>query len=125
MRINITNKEKIEAALAEVQKLSQVRMIGYQDILDAVKYSEEKLSNILLKKDWVGLKVQADPNAQQFPNAYKYRPESTQFVLEKGVNDWFLTRLERYYTHDRIAKYTIVGLYNKAAEIADFVSRPY
>lgn len=36
MKININNKEKIEAALNEVQSRAKARTISYEDILEAI-----------------------------------------------------------------------------------------
>jgi len=125
MRINISNKEKIEQELGKVQKNAKVRTIEYQDIITAANEAGDKLSHLLPKKEWVGLVVSADPQAQHFPNAYKFTPESTQFILERGDRDWFLVDVYRERCHDRLDKYVFRGLSTKAEAIVAFVNKPF
>lgn len=95
MKINVLNKEKVEKEIKSTESRAQVRFISYEDINDAINHIEKRLSNLMHKKDWVGLKFLIDPNAQTFPGSYKGVPESTQVVLERCASGWFVVRCFR------------------------------
>lgn len=104
MKINTTNIEAIAYALNPIQAKSRVRTISHLDVANAVLRIEKFLANYNIpKKDWKGLVFNVDCNAQSFPNAYKGIPESTQFVVERGSKDWFITSMSRARTN---TKYT-------------------
>jgi hypothetical protein len=93
LRICGENKDKIQTALNEAQGKSRERTITVTDILCSVKDVEDELR--IPKKHMVGVKVVSDQNCQNFPNAYKYTPYSTQFGMERTASGWFLTWVER------------------------------
>ena len=56
------------------------------------------LENIKLpiaKKYYEGIEVEIDVNAQDFPNAYKYTPESTIFCAVYKNRNWHITNIRR------------------------------
>ena len=93
IRICKENRDKLQAALNEVQGKSRERTITVDDIIYSVKDVEETLG--IPKKYLTGIKVASDQCCQNFPNAYKYTPYSTQFGMERTSSGWFLTWVER------------------------------
>lgn len=94
--INETNKERIAAAIRDVEGKSSARTIVYDDIVRATQRIEKKLG--IPKKHMEGIRFDVDLHAQNFPKKYKYRAESTQFVIEFSKGKWRLVSIERYYT---------------------------
>jgi len=95
MRIRICeeNRDKLQAALNDAQGNSRERTITVDDIINSIKDVEEELK--IPKKYMVGIKVVSDQRCQNFPNAYKYTPYSTQYGMERTAIGWFLTWVER------------------------------
>lgn len=116
MKLNITNTEQLSAAIDSIQKHSKVRTISASDVQGAVKQIEEKLSVLLPKKDWCGISVRVDMNAQTFPGSYRGIPESTVFTVERFPSGWFITSLLR--DHCTNARFRVSGLHKKAEQIA-------
>lgn len=90
MKINIENKEKLAQAIKEAEGRSTARTITadkIQNILDAV-------SKGIAKTKLNGTKVFYD-GAEHFPNAYKYRPESTHWSAENVKGKWYVTSISR------------------------------
>lgn len=125
MKINVKDEEKITKELANVQKLAKTRTVEYKDILTAVEKVEERLSQLLFKKDWVGLSVWCDPNSQEFAASYNGIPQSTQFILRRFPSGWFVTKICRIYCGKSYKHYHISGFEKKAAELVDFASMPF
>lgn len=100
MKINVTNTDKLaaEIAIAEGARVS-ARTITADDVSRAVAQIEKRLSAMMPKKAWRGAAFVVDVNAQSFPGAYKGRPESTQFMIERGASGWFVTKIWRGYTN--------------------------
>ncbi len=96
MKINTNNTNKLNSAIDQVEgDRCSVRLIDADTIAQHVAEIETMLCKILYKKNWAGLKFNIDPNAQDFPNAYKGKPESTQATVERTASGWFVTELKR------------------------------
>lgn len=96
MKINpFTNSgmEKLAAALDEVQRRAKVRTISADDVKSALLSINKKLD--IPKKHLDGVQICVDIHAQTFPSAYKYRPESTQFVAVNIRGTWYVTGVSR------------------------------
>lgn len=93
--INVTNTEKLRAALLKAQERATVRCISSDEFAEAVEHIEAKLSGMLFKKDWTGLQFRVNPCAQSFPSAYSYTPESTHFTVVRRPSGWFVSDIER------------------------------
>lgn len=93
--IRESNREKIEKALEDIQKRCTMRNIDFDDLLKIIKDIEETLG--IPKKRMLGIEADVDYNAQDFPRAYKYTPESTHIIIEKVSSGWAL----RYIIRDR------------------------
>lgn len=96
IKVHEANREKITAAIDENQKRTTARNITTDDVFRAINMIEYTLN--IKKKDLDGIKASCDIHAQNFPNAYKYRAESTQFTIENRRGTWYLTDIMRYYT---------------------------
>ena len=96
IRVCDKNIEKITEALELVQKRTRERNINANDIMKAVEHLEGYFG--IPKKHMVGLSVNCDRWANIYPNAYKYIPYSTQFVLEYRKSGWFVSDIRRDVT---------------------------
>ena len=88
-----SNFDKIKQAIKVAEGRATARTICASDIFTAVQYIEQYLD--IPKKLLLGVKAQVDYNAQNFPNAYKYIPESTHFELERVASGWAVTAIYR------------------------------
>ena len=94
--INDTNKPKIESLIKEIEGKSTMRTISYTDIVNATQRIEKFLG--IPRKYLEGVRYDVDVHAQNFPNAYKYRAESTQFTVEYSKGKWRVDAIMRAYT---------------------------
>jgi len=117
MKINIKNQDKLQAALDSVQSKALVRTANASEIEALVARIEDILSTMLYKKDWVGLRFILDPNGQNFPNAYKGVPESTQVEVERHPSGWFVARVIRQ--HAKTHEITTLNIHEYKQELAD------
>lgn len=95
--INERNRQKIEKALNEVQKCCTARTIDYYDIVNELKSVSNQFSSVCTKKAFEYTSVLIDVNGQNFPNAYKFSPESTQFGAFYLNGKWRLVYVGRDY----------------------------
>ena len=91
--INEKNMNRIQQELDLVQKRSKVRTIDASNIVSACNRIEKVLGGT--KKALVGTVATIDLNAQDFPNAYKYVPESTIIKIERTSSGWKLIDVYR------------------------------
>lgn len=94
MKINLNNKDAVNKEIAKAEGRATVRTVRHCDIV-ALLPEIEKRASILTKSEQVGLRVLIDANAQNFPNAYKYIPESTLVTIERFPSGWFVVGIER------------------------------
>jgi hypothetical protein len=123
MKINTTNIEKVNQAIAATEGRATARTITADDVEEAIETIEKRLSLLLLKKDWKGLKFAVDSNAQVFPGAYKHTPYSTHFVLERGASGWFIIELHRSVCVSPAQRIIPTNILTKTEELASFVSQ--
>lgn len=93
MLIKEGNREKIEAAIREVEGRATARTVTYGEIAIAIAELEKTLN--ICKKDMMGIIADIDYHAQNFPNAYKYTPESTHIKITRKNSAWDLVRVYR------------------------------
>lgn len=90
-------KELAEAALGdairEAEGRATARTLTAATIVEALAIVEDKLN--ITKKAMEGIVVTADWNAQSFPRAYKYTPESTHFSAVYKAGSWRVTNIWR------------------------------
>jgi hypothetical protein len=101
MKINVKNEKQVNEALNKVN--AKVRNANHQSVVAIVWQIEKKLAEKgLPKKLWEGLSFIGDINAQSFPNAYKWTPESTQFKLQRFASGWFMVDAQRMCCKERM-----------------------
>ena len=122
MKINVKNEKQITEALDKVN--AKVRNASYQSVVAIVFQIEKKLEEKGLPKNlWSGLAFLCDFNAQKFPNAYKWSPDSTQFILTRFPSGWFVPRVTRTYCGTKkIALVTPLTDKQKEAIVNNFYS---
>lgn len=92
-----SNKEKLNAAIRSAEGRATARTIT-ADII--IRSAERITRNIgIPKKYMIGITAYVDYHAQDFPNAYKYTPESTQFNMIYTPSGWAVCSIERWKTH--------------------------
>lgn len=91
--INDANKEKISNLLDECQKRCSVRTVTLEEIFDAGNKIQELYG--ISKKSLEGCKFRVDMNAQRFPGAYKWVPESTIISVIMQGGKWRLNYISR------------------------------
>ena len=88
--------EKVTAELEALQHRCSARTIDIFDICFELAYIDNKL--VIAKKAMEGITVVVDHHAQNFPNAYKYTPESTIFEAVYRKGSWWITDIRRANT---------------------------
>ena len=94
--IKEANIEKITAAIKEAEGRASARTVTAEEIIKVAKRITRNLD--ITKKAMVGIRAYVDPNAQDFPSAYKYTPESTQFGMIYTSSGWAMTSISRCKT---------------------------
>lgn len=90
--VNEKNETKIADAIANAQGKATARTIDIGDVYRATQCLD-KLD--IPKKYKEGLAYDVDMNAQNFPNAYRFVPESTHFVLTYKKGSWRISDIRR------------------------------
>ena len=122
MKINVTATEKLVAAISAVEgSRVSARTITAEDIQTEVSRIERKLETLMAKKDWAGVVVSCDINAQTFPASYNGRPESTKFTVERFASGWFVTEIKRGYCNGPAGRRSIKLSDDHKAAMSSFV----
>lgn len=111
--ISIKNRDRLSQAIADVQEKTKEREIDVDDLFRAINDVERELG--IPKCSMIDTKVYVDMNAQEFPNAYKYTPYSTQFTMRKTAKGWNLIDIRREICKRPSNRYILV-LSNDAKE---------
>ncbi|MBO7043556.1 hypothetical protein J6W34_03305 [bacterium] len=91
-------KINTEELLNKVQKKCSTRTITLEEISKTLNDYTESLS--ISKKSLIGTEiVDCDLNAQNFPNAYRFTPESTHFSAIYKSTGWVITDIWRSRTN--------------------------
>lgn len=99
MKINISSKSaeiRVTEILAKVQARCTARTISYADITDALEKAEHYWG--IPKCHLDGTTVTVDVHGDNFPNAYKFVPESTIFSAVNLRGKWYITDIRRAMT---------------------------
>ena len=91
------NADRINAAIKEAEGRATARTITAMDVNSAAEKITRRLN--ISKTALKGVSAHVDPWAQDFPRAYKYTPESTQFDLIYTGSGWALVNVDRDRTH--------------------------
>ena len=111
MKINAENTEKLNAAIAEAEGRAKVRTVDAKTIQNIL----DRVSGVIPKAKLHGTKVYYD-GAEHFPNAYKYRPESTHWTAENIKGKWYVTDIKRATCPNRRTWNTSVVFSEEAKE---------
>lgn len=106
MLVKESNMKKINEMIKKAEGRATTRTIEYKDIAYNIEDIEKTLG--IPKKDMIGIVAYVDSNAQNFPNAYKYTPYSTQYTLERKASGWDLVAVKRGRTERRNRKFRLV-----------------
>ena len=98
-----TGLSALSADLNTLQKRCAARTIDPSDVIESLNRYMAALR--ISKTAAVGIKVTVDPNAQSFPNAYRYIPESTLFDAEYTEKGWVVSNVRRGTTHGAAGMY--------------------
>ena len=90
MKINIENTTKLAAAIKEAEGKATARTIKETQIVSILHEIEKGIA----KKKMSGTRVHYT-GAEHFPNAYKYRPESTHWIAENINGKWYVVDIYR------------------------------
>lgn len=101
--IDIEHAEEINEVIAKAEKNRRSRLIGevYGDGYKTVAQAVEILSKryyAMNKAELEGCSWRYDHNHQDFPNAYKFIPESTQLLITFVGGKWRLLKVSREIT---------------------------
>ena len=96
MIINDKNRDKISRMIVEAEGKASVRTITYEDILRDINEVESEIA--ISKKTMLGVSVDVDHHAHNFPAAYKYPPVSTHYTIIRMTRGWDLVRVSRETT---------------------------
>lgn len=89
-------REKLESTIREAEGRATARTITPENIIDALLHIEKKLD--VSRAALEGTTATVDYNAQIFPAAYKYTPESTIFAAVYRRGSWRVTDICRAAT---------------------------
>lgn len=111
MKINILrNADAVEDALASVNGKADSFTICRASTLQAfARDAETRLSGILPKAAWTGARVKCIP-AGPSANSYKYGAKSTEVVLERGANAWFVVSVQEAKVYPRSREFCDISL---------------
>ena len=84
----------LEKAIKEAEGRATMRTIQAKAILSVLMDIDDRFA-FASKKSREGLTINVDYHAHDFPNAYKYRPESTHFTAEYKNGSWRITGIFR------------------------------
>ena len=124
-KINVSNEAKLNGLIEKEQIRCTARIIDYEDITKIVTEIEKELELLLPKTAWVGVNIHVDLHAQSFPGAYKYSPESTQFIVARGSSDWFIIGLGRAYTCSPTNRMRVVFTDIQKEKMIEFVTKNF
>ena len=92
--LNHKHDAEIQLQLDKANHLARTRIVDVDDVYGAVATLERKFEDCT-KKSMEGLTVNVDLNSQDFPNAYRGVPMSTQFTLVYEKRSWRFVYAER------------------------------
>ena len=123
MKINLNHTDKLNDAIESAEVRCNARLINADDIETEVKEIEKFLAPLLPKTQWKGARFEIDPNAQHFANSYKYTPESTHAVIERGATGWFIVDISRDRCWQRLQCWKWINFEQFHDQIAETLRR--
>lgn len=107
------NAEKIQKAINEAEGKARERKVTAKQLIACAEKLDKKLG--IAPAHLKGVTARVDINAQDFPNAYKYIPESTVAIFEHTGRAWALIDVKRDRT-DIASKAVRFNLTDEARE---------
>ena len=98
MKINVNNRDKLNAALAEVNGRAQTHTANATSVQVMADDAERALEKFGLQKGSRRGAVAYAVSGGSLPNAYGHKAYSvnvTRVKLERGSRDWFMVNAER------------------------------
>lgn len=92
--LNHKHDAEVQSQLDKANHLARTRTVDIDEVYGAASVLEQKF-NDCTKKSMEGLTVHVDLNSQDFPNAYRGVPMSTQFTLVYEKRSWRFVSAER------------------------------
>ena len=89
-----TKSRQLDDAIKQAEGRATARTLSATAVLDTLLSIDARF-RFAHKKDKNGMVAEIDYHAQDFPRAYKYTPESTQFRAEYKRNAWYITDIRR------------------------------
>lgn len=89
------NRAALELAIKEAEGRATVRTLSVNKLFRTLKSVDEYLKGFSSMKDAIGTEIEVDVNAQSFPSAYKYIPESTVFNAIRTASGWKVVNIYR------------------------------
>lgn len=89
-----TKSRQLDDAIKQAEGRATARTLSVTAVLDTLLSIDARFK-FAHKKDKNGMVAEIDYHAQDFPRAYKYTPESTQFRAEYKRNAWYITDIRR------------------------------
>lgn len=122
--VKTENVEKIQKAINEAEGKARERKVTAKQLIACAEKLDKKLG--IAPAHLKGVTARVDINAQDFPNAYKYTPESTVATLEHTGRAWALIDVKRDRT-DIASKAVRFTLTEEAREwiVKRFESMPW
>lgn len=108
-----SNKAKLEEMFKQANGKCRERILDYYNVGLSLEKIETHLG--ISKKDMIGIIVIVDPNAQDFPNAYKYTPYSIYYTAERKPSGWDVKPFGKYRTA-RASRMAVIELTDRAKE---------
>lgn len=116
IKVNIVikeeNKNRIDEAIKKAEGKATARCISHKTVFRIIDSLNGRFGNVS-KKNLKGTVIHFD-NAQHFPNAYHYRPESTHFKARHNGTNWTLTDVYRDTCPNRMSFYVSIELSDMA-----------
>ena len=91
--IKAENAEKIQKVIDEAEGKARERKVTAKQLIACAEKLDKKLG--IAAAHLKGVTARVDINAQDFPNAYKYIPESTVATFEHTGRAWALVDVKR------------------------------
>ena len=101
IKVSITNKDKIEAALKAVNgRAESFTFTDYFDVESIVAHAEYKLQLTNIPKHMrKGATISADSGGYKLPRSYKYKRKVTHITLYRGERSWFIVEISAAFLY--------------------------
>lgn len=95
MKINVDNRDRIDAALDRVNGKAGKHTAKAYEVRYFAQYAEKTLDDLRIPKAHRKGAIASAMSGDDLPSAYKYQPVRTEFTIVRGASGWFLTAARR------------------------------